>query len=863
MKSLRLKKLNSGYFYVGNEVKMYHSPLPYNASTIDLQLALEALPTVGNVLVTRKESIESIDFSITYLTDTHPVAPLKIRSFDENFEFVEDLFCVCEKGSDSCISGYLSVGCGHVMSREGSITPDATIVIDETDLFITSYSEYQFKIRGLVQSSENLSGYRARIYAGNRHGFGSPCSTDPLKPMGVPDPPAFIEVRREAGSSSSINIHFSTVSFPNNRAAQVNGYIIEWASKDFFDEDVWHNMTVPLTSYSPRLPSYQNINDEFLQATITNQIPGLKCFIRLYSKNEMGIGPPSKIFEIIPGDIPDPMDKYSVPTLVLLENDGSPLSIAKASSSLKLSWNKPLETNGFDIDYYMIEYWTAEGVNEIKELRLLASNDVAGSFTLSYGSEYTDSLSVDITAFDLQRAIESLPSIRSVFVERSGTNPNLVWTVTFLSDVPSAWGKDLKLNEKTEILEVGDGVSGQMEIITVQNGSLPIGYTRFDVLPDLSDQNHFTRIVTGLSAGQHYYFQISSSNALGFSKPSAAYPRHFGPRKQIPSPPLDVKLALHSKSSLLVYFSNPFSNGGSEITKFKIEWDKSINFNSTSGAPYGFHIMPVEDKSRGCKPCSYVISNLLQGQEYFVRVYAYNMIGYSAKAALSKPQSEKPKTQAAPPNKIFVKPYSKTSIIVSFNASEETGGGVISKYKVEWSKIGFHHFEHFKSVDLSKSLLYAKKGVQSITLLFGKNDVRGSFYISYEGHFILVDVSVSAEGMRDALESLPSIGSVAVNELRNLDSHVWLVTFLSQNGKNSWFGNLPLMEISIDPIGSNMEFVSDTSGLVGSVSGTNPRLLVQHVVKAFNGFEQQVVETYCSSSSSNIHGHFTLAFGTI
>ncbi len=97
--------------------------------------------------------------------------------------------------------------------------------------------------------------------------------------------------------------------------------------------------------------------------------------------------------------------------------------------------------------------------------------------------------------------------------------------------------------------------------------------------------------------------------------------------------------------------------------------------------------------------------------------------------ALSSPFNEAPCTQAAPPTAIDVLPASTTSLLVAFPPSEDDGGKPITNYKVEWDAIGLEGYRNGgSSLD---SLLYSDVDVQAVEVSGSKNDVGGSFFLSY------------------------------------------------------------------------------------------------------------------------------------
>ena len=80
--------------------------------------------------------------------------------------------------------------------------------------------------------------------------------------------------------------------------------------------------------------------------------------------------------------------------------------------------------------------------------------------------------------------------------------------------------------------------------------------------------------------------------------------------------------------------------------------------------------------------------SLTKGTPYYVRIYAYNSFGYSVTAGMGPDKFESPKRQADPPSVVNVAAASATSLMITFPASADNGGGEVTKYKVEWDSVG-------------------------------------------------------------------------------------------------------------------------------------------------------------------------------
>jgi hypothetical protein len=76
------------------------------------------------------------------------------------------------------------------------------------------------------------------------------------------------------------------------------------------------------------------------------------------------------------------------------------------------------------------------------------------------------------------------------------------------------------------------------------------------------------------------------------------------------------------------------------------------------------------------------ITGLEEGRPYFVRVLAYNAIGYGL--ARSSAVAETPRKVPGPPQSVSVDVYSGTALRVTLSSPASNGGATIEQFKVEW-----------------------------------------------------------------------------------------------------------------------------------------------------------------------------------
>jgi len=255
-------------------------------------------------------------------------------------------------------------------------------------------------------------------------------------------------------------------------------------------------------------------------------------------------------------------------------------------------------------------------------------------------------------------------------------------------------------------------------------------------------------------------------------------------------------------------------------------------------------------------PCTHQINGLTKGKEYFIRVFAYNSHGYSINPGLPSPPSEIPKTSPEPPEIVNITPQSDTSIRVQFPHSPDDGGALVTRYLIEYNAQGYHSGHTMN--DDHTALLYSIHTVQSISISADEDDISGVFRLAFEGHSTdAISATSSANDMKLALESLPTVGDVLVSRETTTTGHTWSVTFLSNHGNIDNYGPIELLAVSTDPAALPQDFVFD---IPGTNLGTNSRLLVNEEVTAYKGFEQQTLTSQCNTQSGTLSGTFALSF---
>jgi len=171
----------------------------------------------------------------------------------------------------------------------------------------------------------------------------------------------------------------------------------------------------------------------------------------------------------------------------------------------------------------------------------------------------------------------------------------------------------------------------------------------------------------GLSTGHTYTYQVFAINSIGTSNSSNTV--YAIPSQVLSAPYAPTSLTANSASStsIVLSWTAPQNNGGSQITGYKIE--AKVN----SGA------YTVLVANSGSTSTSYINSGLITGSTYTYRVSAINSIGTSAP---SYEASAKP-SKTFVPTGVTAIAVSPTQIDLSWIPPSETYGQPIAGYRID------------------------------------------------------------------------------------------------------------------------------------------------------------------------------------
>ena len=247
----------------------------------------------------------------------------------------------------------------------------------------------------------------------------------------------------------------------------------------------------------------------------------------------------------------------------------------------------------------------------------------------------------------------------------------------------------------------------------------------------------YYRVLPGLVSGREYWVRVLAHNSQGFGKPQASSPSSEHPYVE-PSPPGKAWMGVTSDTMLTVAFSYPASDGGDNVTHFRVEWDTAPSFSSLSSYPdKGSAVVSAATDA------SYTIEYLTTYRQYYVRVAARNAAGWGQPRVASPGAGLAPSLQLpGKPVSLMVQPgthdgylnirfdsprvpmhglpcggldepgkAAKCPTPVGGTEDAANGGAEITSYKVEWSID-----PHFSSAQYDSGSQEVNGGVTAYTV---------------------------------------------------------------------------------------------------------------------------------------------------
>ena len=490
----------------------------------------------------------------------------------------------------------------------------------------------------------------------------------------------------------------------------------------------------PLCPLSPRQPTVcfncvtgetpwqyhvVTLNNQIRTYQIQQLVTGTEYYVRLSASNARGFGAQTVSF---PESIIPPYQVPGSPTAITVETK------PQSNDQLLVNYVPPLSDSGTEIMQYRIEWDTSSTfgsaiskevrcptwpVNEIQQVSILPPaggvvtngtfqleltyngvTEISGVIEWDERAEASDEIAAGAATNDvasctacstctgfpackgsLQSQLHRLANVpqNAVHVQRTaGAGAangagGYTWSITFaeIGNVPAMVVKNAQVMTthgpaQVELTQVGDGA----------------------LYPDCTAQ----QTISGLVQGTPYFVRLSAFNQVGYGLPAYSTPASQKPMV-VPGPPTGVTLQVVSATSLRIFTNPPQDDGGDTVTKYKVEWDRASNFTTSN---FGYHELTMLS---GGAPFIYTIPSLSMGERWYVRVAAYNQMGYGPYQTAS-PEYEVPRRLPTAPTNVRLGVTATNKLTVAFDLPGDIGGDAISHFKIEWDRVSNFQSRH-------------------------------------------------------------------------------------------------------------------------------------------------------------------------
>jgi hypothetical protein len=580
----------SGYYRLAFASSGWSSYIPFDATLETVELALETLPTVGDVTVS-KMNAQNV-WHVTFKTNIGNLPQLQMES-----------------------SKLVGLGCvGKTYDGDNEVTNNGVKVCEKCFPGETANQYHVVTVPSITRSyqiQKLITGttYIVQMSAINDRGSGRVALATPNElfiPMQVPGAPTAITVYTKPRSSSELYVNYSAPL--SDGGAPMQGYKIEWDTSPTFGS---------VGKKEIRCPSYDVKEVQELRIAVP---PGDNSTIQQATNN----------------------DQLNTFRLQLTYGGKTYTSAYIRPSEMPMASDEPFVQGG---------------------------NSYIGSCSCPACTE-----GYPRCTGSLQSHLQRMPNIGHVKITRTvyGTKGDLAWRITFMTDLGDIPALKVVNNNVRTMYN-----PALITVTTIGDGA---------VFPACTGQ----QLITGLVQGSMYFIRITAFNQIGYgaggySKPSAQKPM------VVPGVPTGVTLQVVDGTSMRVFINPPQDDGGDTVTKYMVEWDIFSNFTSgLNNSALGQH--EVTNLAGGA-PFIYTIPSLTTGVDYYVRVSAYNQMGYGLPTPTSPPY-EHPRRIPTAPTSVKLGITSNSKLTVSFDLPTDIGGDPISHFKIEWDRISNFQSRH-------------------------------------------------------------------------------------------------------------------------------------------------------------------------
>jgi len=445
--------------------------------------------------------------------------------------------------------------------------------------FATLDSDYL--VYKLSPSSPSLTSgvpYYVRVAAVNAIGTSKKTSSPfPVAPSAAPDTPSSIVVSSLSESTQPITEVSVTWDIPtSDNGAPIQGYLIEWWAAELSRPEVQLIRLTCDTQFYLKFSPQPGVAYSTASMNLTEMADDVRD--NLINLGYMNKKPYEHHFVI--GNVEVTRSKIASGYewfVTFLDEDLNP------GNQVELY---PKVTSGSSSCIDVTEVQSGIRVGGNSEVQIINMTSPEGWFRLSMtnSSVYTIYLPAEVSADEMETALELLDTVNQISVSLVNSSSIFCYYVTFLSNignVPSLIIDASSLTSGSVIIYDGDNALASSTYSKSSYsviGEAPVSYSSAFV-----STNVLAYTIEGLTPGVSYAVRVSAKNQHGYGPRSySSTTKSITPPQQIPQPPTSVLVDVDTGSSdtLAVTWQAPLSDGGSDITKYRVELDLSDEFTS-------------------------------------------------------------------------------------------------------------------------------------------------------------------------------------------------------------------------------------------------------------------------------------------
>lgn len=477
-----------------------------------------------------------------------------------------------------------------------------------------------YKITKLLPGNE----YIFRVTAVNKYGVGEPLESEPViarNPFTTPSAPTTPEV----GAITKDSMVLTWERPEHNGGAEIEGYVLEKRDKDGIR---WTKC------------NKKRLSD--LRFRCTGLTEGHSYEFRVSAENAAGVGKPSAPTEYIKA-----CDATYSPG-----PPNNPKVTDHSSSTVSLTWSRPIYDGGAQISGYIVERKEATddewivctpptGVQDtqytVKKLKENAEYNFRICAVNCEGvGEPVDLPGSVISAEKLEAPeIELDADLRKMVSVRASATLRLFVTIRGKPEPEVKWSKaDGTLNERAQI-----EVTSSYTMMVIEN-------------VDRFDTGKYVLNLENLSGSKSAFINVRVLDS--------------------PSAPTNLEVKDVKRNSVSLSWEPPLIDGGAKISHYVVEKREQKRMAFTS-------------VSTNCVRNSYIISDLQEGGRYYFRVLAVNELGVGLPASTDQVKVSEP---PLPPGKVVLVDVTRHTVTLSWEKPDHDGGSKITNYIVEMQPKG-------------------------------------------------------------------------------------------------------------------------------------------------------------------------------